>query len=100
MGRAAVQVDVQAVGLVIQRDHVGAQFAKHVGRDPVGRAVGAVEHYLQPVQARAVRDRALAVLDVAPGRIIHAAGLAQFVGRHVDHAVLPTIVQPLLDASL
>ena len=58
MQRAAAEIDVLAVGIDAQCDDVGAQFGQRVGTDLIGRAVGAIDHQLEPVegQPRAARS--------------------------------------------
>ena len=66
--RAAAVVDVPAVGLHAQLDHLGAQLVEHLGRDLVGRAVGAVDHDPHAVQGRLRGEGVLQELDVAARR--------------------------------
>ena len=49
-GRTATEVDVRAVRRVEQRQHVRARAGEDRGRDPIGGAVGAIEHDLQSVE--------------------------------------------------
>jgi hypothetical protein len=70
-------VDVQAVGRAADGDHLGAQLMEHLGRDLVGRAMGGIHHDLQPLQRQVVCEGALAEFDVAAGRIVQPARLAQ-----------------------
>ena len=42
-GRAAVVVDIEAVGLDADRNDVGAELPQRAGRDAVRRAIGAVD---------------------------------------------------------
>src|SRR3546814_8475840 len=65
IGGAAALVDVEAVRVDTDRHHLGAQRVEHPRRHVVGSAVGAVDHYLEPVQAQAAREAALHELDVA-----------------------------------
>ncbi len=51
LGRSAVVVDVEAVGLHADRDDVGAELPQSVGRDMVGRAIRAIDDDLQAVEA-------------------------------------------------
>ena len=89
VGRAAVVVDVEAVGVGVDRDDRRAGVLQGAGTGRVGGALGAVEHDLEPHQR--VGDRALEVggvlldrgvvgrdpADVATGgplpRLAHAA---------------------------
>ena len=43
-GRAAVAVDVEAVGLDADRDHLGAELPQRLRRHLIGGAVGAIDH--------------------------------------------------------
>ena len=68
--RAAVQVDVAAVGLGADGDDVGAERAKQLRRQPVGCAVAAVDRQLHAVEAerRGLRQE----IQVLPGqRLFH-----------------------------
>ena len=51
MHRAAVLVDVLAVGLVAVDDHLRAQFAQDAGGGLVGGAVGAIHHDAHALRA-------------------------------------------------
>ncbi len=52
MHGAAFAVDVGAVGLDPDRDHLGAQLPEHGRRHLVGGAIGAIDHDLQPARLR------------------------------------------------
>ena len=84
MGRADFAVDVEAVRLVADGDHFGAQFRKHFRRHLVGRAMRAIQHQLEPVQAEILCHGALAVLRVTRHRIVDPARPAESLGRHRD----------------
>ncbi len=47
IGGAAILVDVEAVGIDADRDHVGAEFPQRAGRHLVGGAIGAIDHHAQ-----------------------------------------------------
>ena len=64
-GRAAVAVDVKAVGRNGDRNHLRPEFVKHLGRHAVGRAVRAIDHDLEPIQAQGTREGVLDEFDVA-----------------------------------
>ena len=67
-GRATAGVDVLTVGAVERRDHLGACVGEDGGRDPVGRAVRAVERDAQAIEARCHRkEEGLVVLYQAAG---------------------------------
>ena len=63
VGRADTVVDVEAVGVGADHGDAGAGIAERLGRDSGCRAVGAVEHHVQAVEA--VRQRREQVHDVA-----------------------------------
>ena len=65
VGRAAVVVDVAAVGLDSDLDDLGAQLPQRLGRHLVAGAVGAIDDDAQPVEAQLARQRALGEFDVA-----------------------------------
>ena len=79
-GRAALEVDVVAVGLDADLDHLGAQLPQRVGRHLVAGAVGAVDDDAQIVEADVAGERALGELDVALLRALDALGAADAVG--------------------
>ena len=79
-GGAETGIDVLAVRAAADRDHVGAEFVEHAGRDVVGRAVGRIDDDLQALQRQLAAEGALAELDVAAARIFEFACLAE-VGR-------------------
>ena len=78
MQRAAAEIDVLAVRIDAQCDDVGAQLFEHVGTDLVGRAVGAIDHDLEPVEGQRARHAALEKHQVAADGIVDARGLADF----------------------
>ena len=67
--RSAFLVDVEAVGLDPDRDHLGAELPQRRGCDPVCGAVGAIDHHAQPADIEVPRQRALGGFDIA---IVHA----------------------------
>ncbi len=48
--RSHLAVDVHAVGFGPDLEHLGPEFLENQGRNPVGRAVGAIEHDFQAVE--------------------------------------------------
>jgi hypothetical protein len=69
-GRADAIVDVEPVGADADRDDLGAQLPDRGRSDLVGRAVGAVDHHLERVEADVVRQRLLDRVDVATARVL------------------------------
>ena len=97
VGRAHAVVDVEAVWSVAHGDHFGAEFVEDVGRNVIGGAVGTVDENAQALEVRAEIDRRLAELDVAAGRIVKAAGLAEFGRRHAGAARVELVLDAELD---
>ena len=72
--RAAIFVDVEAVGIGIDRDDVGAQLPQHARAHLVGRAMGAIDHDAKARQAHGAREGRLDDLHIARGRVVHPLG--------------------------
>ena len=68
--RAALVIDVLAVGGDPDPGHLGAELGEHLGRDLVAGAVGAVHHQLDAVERPIARKRALQEHNVAPDRVL------------------------------
>ena len=81
MGRTAVGVDVQAVGLDAHRADFRAQLIEGGRRDPVAGPVGAVDGDAQALQAQALGEAGLGDLDVAGLGVVDALDPAEGVGR-------------------
>src|SRR4051812_47358546 len=81
MRGAATIIDIEAIGLIADRDYVCAEFMKYVPGDVISRAVGSIDDDPQPAQIEARRKCAFAKLDVAPSSIVDAARPAQVRGR-------------------
>ncbi len=81
IGGADFLVDVEAVGLDADRDHLRAQFVERHRRYLVGRAVGRIDDDAQALERKPFRERRLDDFDIARLRIVDAAGAAEFVGR-------------------
>ena len=75
-GRAAIQIDVGAVGRDAHGHDVGAQFPQHFGRDLVGGAIGAIDHDAQAVEPQIAREGALGEFDIARLAVVDALGAA------------------------
>ena len=84
MHRAAIPVDVHAVGLVAINDDFRAKFAQDAGRGFVGGAVRAVHHHPQAFERQTARKRGLGKFDVTPERVVNAHRLANFTGGRAD----------------
>ena len=79
--RAAILVDVEAVGIDAELDHLGAELPQRLGRHLVGRAVGAIDHDPDAVEAEVLGQRALGELDVALPRAVDAGRPADLLRR-------------------
>jgi hypothetical protein len=88
MDGADAVVDVEAVRLRADGDHLGAEFVEHRRRDVVGGAVRAVDHQLEAAQVERVGEGALAELDVAAGRVLEPARLAEAVRVDADQRLV------------
>ncbi len=80
-GRAAILVDVEAVRLDADRDHLGAELPQRLRRHLVGGAIGAIDHHPQAVEADVLRQGALGELDIALARAVDAGGAADLLRR-------------------
>ena len=89
-------IDIQTVWIGTDRNDLRTEFRKHLWRDVVGRAMGAVDDNLHPLETRRHRDTALAEFDVASGGIIDAARTADGLGLDGRHR----LVELLLDRQL
>ena len=80
-GRAAILVDVEAVRIDADLDHLGAKLPQRLGRHLVGRAVGAIDHRPDAVEAEVLGQRALGELDIALTGAVDAGGPADLLRR-------------------
>jgi len=78
--RAALLIDVHAIGLVSKNKHFRPQFPQDAGGRFVGRAMRAIDHDAQSFQGQAAWDRRFDELDVAPEGVVDADRLAHFAG--------------------
>ncbi len=93
-GRSALLVDVEAVRLDADREHLGAELPQGRGRDLVGGTVGAVDHHPQSVELDRLGQRALGELDVAILHAVDALGAPE-IGRLGDALAQVGFDQPL-----
>ena len=89
VGRAALLVDVEAVGLDAHLDDLGPKLPEHVGRHLIAGPVRAIDHDAQAVEADVARQRALGELDVALLRTVDALGAADALGGDEQTAESP-----------
>ena len=94
-GRSAFLVDVESVRIDADRNHVGAQFPQRFRHHLVGRAVGAIDHHAQAVEAEVARQRALGEFDVAVVDAVDAAGAAE--ARALRQPLVERLGEQLLD---
>ena len=98
MGRAALGVDVEAVGADADRRDLGAQLVEHLWRNLVGGPVGAIDDHLQAVEVQEARKAGLGDLDVAGLGVIDPAHAAEVAGGH--QTLLQALVHMGLDLQL
>ncbi len=79
MCRPTLGVDVGAVGLGTDDSHLGTEFLKYPRRNVIGGTVGAIDHQLEPSQAKLPINGSLAEFDVATWRILQTSGSTQIV---------------------
>ena len=86
-GRAAILVDVEAVWIDADLDHVGAKLPQRLGGNLVGRAIGAIDHRPDAVEAEVLGQRALGELDIALACAVDAGRPADLLrcGEQVGH---------------
>ena len=65
MGSAHVFIDVKAIRFTADADDVCAQFMKHLRRNMVTRAIGAIDHDFQTMQVLFAWESRFAKFDVA-----------------------------------
>ena len=100
MHRAAVQIDVGAVGIDADRHDLGAQLLERVGTDLVGGAVGAIDRDLQPVEYDRARQARLQEYEVAPERVVDSRRLADIVGARAMLRDLALVEHQRFDSPL
>lgn len=93
--RAAFLVDVETIRLDADRNDVGAQLPQRFRHHPIGRAIGAIDHHAQAVEAEIARQRALGEFDVTIMHAVDAAGAPQ--ARALRQAFVQAFVEQLLD---
>ena len=94
VSRPVAVVDVEAVRIGADHDHLGSGRPEGLRGDHAGRSMSAIQDDPQPVQP--VRQGLQQVLDVAAGRVRQASDPADFrAGRTV-----PGLAHPLLDLVL
>ena len=74
-------VDVLAVGIDTDRDHLRTQFPQRGGRDLIGGAIGAIDDDLQPVQPQVIGKGRFGEMDIAAARILDPPRAADIGGR-------------------
>jgi hypothetical protein len=97
MGRAALVIDIEAVRLVANRDHLGAQLVQHVRCDMVGGTVGAVDDDAQTAQIEVIGKSAFAELDVACRRVLDTPRASELAGLDGLDRLVETRLDGFLD---
>ena len=88
MGGTALVIDVLAVGADAHGHHFRAEFPEGRRRHLIGRAIGAIDHDLQPIQPDIIGQRAFHRVDIAAARVFDAPGAPDF-GAGGQRLVLP-----------
>ena len=77
--RAAILIDVVALGLVAKDEDFRPQFTQHAGRGLVSRAMSAIHHDPQSFERQSTRETGFGVFDVATERVINTHRLANLI---------------------
>ena len=70
VGSTHALVDVQAIGRTTDGNDIGTQLMKNLGRNLIGRAMGAIHHDLHALQGEVVAESAFAKFNVTARRIV------------------------------
>ena len=92
MSRAAVIIDVQAIGLSSNHRNIRSQLAEYTRRHLVSCTMSTIEHHLQPSKIGAGRHTALAELDITPCSIIDARRLANLCRLNHRHRLIQQLL--------
>ncbi len=77
VGGTAIFIDVEAIRIDADGNHVGAQFPQRARRDFVGGAVGAIDDNAQAFERHGLGQRQLGEFDVAILHAVDALGAAE-----------------------
>ena len=77
VGGTDLMVDIQAIGLTANGDHLGAQLMEHLGRNVVSGAMRGINHNFQAFERQVIGESALAKFNIAPCGVVKATGLAK-----------------------
>ena len=81
MGRTAFFIDVVAVRLITDTDHLRTQFMEYFRRNRIARTIGGIDHQFQTAQVQMAWESGFTKLDIAVIRTINPARTAQTAGR-------------------
>ncbi len=84
MERAAVEVDILAIWLYADGNHLGSQFFEDRGSHSVCRTVCTVQHDFHPVKAEIVGKCILQKDNIPSSSVIDAKSLPHFSGRRPE----------------
>src|SRR5262249_44676319 len=73
----ALAIDIKAVGLDSDRNHLGVELTQRLGRHTIARTVGAIDDHAQTLEREILRQGALGELDIAILYAVDAFGAAQ-----------------------
>ena len=96
-GCATTVVDVQAIRLHTDGDHLRPQFMEDAGRRLVGRALGTINDDLESAKIEIIGEGALAELDVATARIFDTHGPPEIRSTDTGHFLIDPVLDSLLD---
>ena len=94
-GRSAFLVDVESIRLDADRNNIGAQLPQRFRHHPIGRAVGAIDHHAQAVEAEIARQGALGEFNVAVMDAVDAPGAPETGA--LRQALVEALIHELLD---
>ena len=83
-GRAAIEVNINPIRLDSNREDLRPEFPQNLRRNPMSRAIGAVDYDPHAIESSAARKAALDKFDVATLSIIEPAHLANLFRRGED----------------
>ena len=81
MGRTTFLIDVVAVWLITDTDHLRAQLVEYFRRNCIACTIGGIDHQFQTAQVQMVWESGFTELDIAVIRTINPARTAQTAGR-------------------
>ena len=100
MQRADTRIDILAIRVISDSNHIRAEFMQDFRRNVVSSAMRAVHHDLKSTQIKAMRHRAFAEFNVATRGIINTSGTPQIFRRNRLHRFTLHLVDRRFDGAL